>query len=189
MKFNSDIDIDFANRQHILSNIKHVVASIDDATGHNTGIYVTQIPTNHIENRASIDYKIAEQRGYIKLDLLNVNVYNQIKNEQELLELMCLQPPWQKLHDESFCKQLIHIGNHYDTLLKMPVPVTNIEELAMFLAIIRPSKRHLIGKTWVEIKKTIWEIPQDGYYFKRSHSVAYAHLIVVHMNLLDRFSN
>jgi DNA polymerase III alpha subunit len=60
----------------------------------------------------------------------------------------------------------------------------------MFLSIIRPAKRHLIGQPWAEVAKTIWEKPTDGsYYFKKAHAVSYAHLVVVHMNLLDNTSN
>ena len=68
----------------------------------------------------------------------------------------------------------------------MPEPIDSIPRLAMFLSVIRPGKRHLIGKPWAEVAKTIWEPQQDGSYtFKKSHSLAYAHLVVVHMNLLE----
>jgi DNA polymerase III alpha subunit len=60
-----------------------------------------------------------------------------------------------------------------------------IDELAMFLGLIRPAKRHLIGKTWTEIGMEIWTKPVNGeYYFKKSHAVAYAMAIVVQMNLI-----
>ena len=62
---------------------------------------------------------------------------------------------------------------------------TNIEELAMCLALIRPAKRHLIGMTWTDIAMTIWVKPEnDEYYFKKAHAIAYAHVIVVQMNLI-----
>jgi len=67
----------------------------------------------------------------------------------------------------------------------MPEAVTTIARMAMFLAVIRPAKRHLIGLPWAEVAKTVWEKPADGdYYFKKSHAVAYAHLVVVNMNLI-----
>jgi len=185
MKFKSDIDIDFADRRQILSVIEHVPASINARTAHNTGVYVTDIPRDPGTGRSAIDYRRAEDRGYIKLDFLNVNIYQQIQNEAHLIELMNRPPNWNKLYTESFCKQLIHVGNHYDTLVRIPEPVNTIPRLAMFLAIIRPGKRHLIGQSWSEVAKTIWEEPETGYYFKRAHAVSYAHLVVVHMNLLD----
>ena len=87
----------------------------------------------------------------------------------------------------NFFEKVIHIGNHYDTFKKMPEPVNTIERMAMFLAIIRPAKRHLIGKPWKEVAKTIWSPDESGVYsFKKSHSVSYAHLVVVHMNLLAK---
>jgi hypothetical protein len=70
----------------------------------------------------------------------------------------------------------------------MPSSVDSIPRLAMFLALIRPAKRHLIGQSWNEVSKTIWDKNNDGYSFKKSHAVAYAHLVVVHMNLLEEQS-
>jgi hypothetical protein len=67
----------------------------------------------------------------------------------------------------------------------MPEPIDGIPRLAMFLAIIRPGKKHLQGKTWKEVAKTVWDKGNDGYTFKKSHAIAYAHLVVVHMNLLE----
>jgi hypothetical protein len=189
MKFNSDVDIDFADRQKVLNIIQHVPATKDDGTGrtaHNTGIYVTDIPVDPFTGRSALDYHEAERRGYIKLDFLNVGLYNQLKSEEHLLELMQREPPWHRLYEQEFCSQLIHVNNHYDTLIKMPEAVNSIPRLAMFLAIIRPSKRHLIGRSWAEVAETIWNKPTDNsYYFKKSHSVGYSHLVVVNMNLLD----
>jgi hypothetical protein len=185
MKFSSDIDIDFGDRSSILKHITYVPASIDPKTAHNTGIYVTKIPQDPITGRASLDYRSAEKRGYIKLDFLNVGIYAQIRSETELVTLMNQEPPWARLYDPRFCEQLIHIGNHHSTLQRMPEPVDSIPRLAMFLAVIRPAKRHLIGQIWAEVAKSIWQKSEDEYYFKRAHGIAYAHLVVVHMNLLN----
>jgi DNA polymerase III alpha subunit len=62
--------------------------------------------------------------------------------------------------------------------------VDTIPRLAMFLAVIRPAKRHLIGRTWSEVSKTIWDKVDGEYAFKKSHAVAYANLVVVNLNLL-----
>jgi hypothetical protein len=67
----------------------------------------------------------------------------------------------------------------------MPEPINTIPRLAMFLAVIRPGKKHLIGKTWAEVAKTIWDREEGTYTFKKSHAVAYAHLVVVHMNIIS----
>jgi hypothetical protein len=189
MKFRSDIDIDFGNRDSALSVLqKYTSAGIvrdGKLIKHNTGIYVTDIPEDPFTSVASLDHKIAEDRGYLKLDLLNVSLYTQIKSEQHLNDIMAQEPLWVLLQESDFFTQLIHVGSHYDTLTKMPEPVDSIVRMAMFLAVIRPAKRHLIGQTWKTVAETVWDRPEDdGYYFKKSHSVAYAHLVVMHMNLI-----
>ena len=187
MKFKSDIDIDFGNRDSALALLKHTPAGIirdGKLVRHNTGVYVTDIPTDPFVGCASIDHKLAEQRGYAKLDFLNVSLYTQIKSEQHLTDLMAREPDWARIYDPEFCARLIHIGNHYDTLMSMPEPVDTIPRLMMFLAIIRPGKRHLIGQKWAEVAKSIWDPTEDGYTYKKAHACAYAHLVCVHINLL-----
>jgi hypothetical protein len=186
MRIDSDIDIDFGSRDKLLELIKHTSAAmrnVNPIRKHATGVYVTPIPYDPINDIASIDYTVAEKRGYFKLDLLNVHVYENVRDEQHLVELM-VEPDWSKLKDKSFVEKLIHLNNQYYNLEKIPEPIDSIPRLAMFLAIIRPGKKHLIGKSWSEISKTVWEKGTDGYVFKRSHSCAYAQLVVVHMNLL-----
>ena len=193
MKFKSDIDIDFANRDQILSLLPHTDASIirdGKIVKHNTGVYFTAIPQDPFTAQASLDYNTAEELGYVKLDFLNVNIYNQVKDEAHLQQLMSSEPDWTKLYDREFCEKLIHIGNHYDTLIKMPEAVNSIPRMAMFLSVIRPAKRQLIGKNWSEVAETVWERPaDDSYYFKKAHAISYAHLVIVHMNLLANSSD
>lgn len=187
MKFKSDIDIDFANRDDIIKHLDVTAAGIirdGKLIKHNTGVYATKIPVDPFLNIASLDHEVAEDRGYVKLDFLNVALYQRVRDELHLIELMNTAPDWNKLRDRAFFERLIHVGAHYGTMLSMPELVDSIPRLAMFLAIIRPAKRHLIGLPWAEVAKTIWDKPEDdGYYFKKSHAVAYAHLVVVNMNL------
>ena len=186
LKFRSDIDIDFADRQQVLDLLNVTPASIirdGKLVKHNTGVYATDIPVDPFVGSASLDYNVAEDRGYMKLDLLNVHVYKQVRDESHLIELM-REPDWTKLYDPAICAQLIHINNHYDTLLKMPEPVDTIPRLAMFLAVIRPAKRHLIGKTWKEVAASVWNKVDGEYAFKAAHAIAYSTLVVVNLNLL-----
>jgi len=193
MKFSSDIDIDVSDRDHALAVVRHNAASIirdGKITKHNTGVYFTEIPIDPFSGQAGLDYQQAEALGYIKVDILNVGLYQQVKSEQHLQKLMHQEPEWDRLYDPKFCAQLIHIGAHYDTLVKFPEAVNSIPRLAMFLACIRPAKRHLIGYPWAEVAQTVWEKPaDDSYYFKKSHSVGYAHLVAVNMNLLSQVSS
>ena len=67
-----DIDIDFADRDIILDKINHRVARLNKDKKHNTGVYVTEIPHNPVDNMSTLDYEEADDRGYFKLDFLNV---------------------------------------------------------------------------------------------------------------------
>jgi len=183
-----DIDIDIGNRKDVLNHLDYVNASImrnNKQERHSTGIYVTDIGNDPRTNLATYDYKNAEELGYIKLDLLNVHVYDKIKNDEHLDSLMNKTPSWNRLWtDKNFCSQIIHIGNYFDILKQMKPD--SIERMAMFIALIRPAKKHLIGKSWKEISEVIWDKPEtDEFYFKKSHSISYAHLVVVHMNLIE----
>ena len=182
-----DIDIDFADRDHALKFIKHIPAAIKDTNGtfkkHNTGVYCTPIPYNPVNNLSNVDYKEAEERGYFKLDFLNVSIYKDVKDEEHLKTLMETEPLWDLLEQDDFSSLLFHVNGHGSILRQMKP--TSILQLAAVLAMIRPAKRHLIGETWNTVMETIWTKPTDGeYYFKKAHAVAYAMAVVVQMNLI-----
>ena len=183
----TDIDIDFVDRSKVLEIIKHVPASIDGNKKHNTGVYVQPIPINPLTGYANIDYKTAEDRGYFKIDFLNVSAYQGVRNEDHLVQLLNTEPLWDLLHEKEVCDQLFHV-NGYHTLLNALTPKT-IEELAMVLAMIRPGKKHLIpicqDQGFQAIKDEIWIKPiNDSYTFKKSHGHSYAALIIVQLNLI-----
>jgi hypothetical protein len=178
-----DIDIDFADRDVVLSKLQHRVAVINNEKKHNTGVYVTEIPHNPVDNHSTIDYKTAEERGYFKLDFLNVSIYKDVKDDKHLTTLMEKEPLWELLQHEEFVDQLFHLNGH-TSILKQTCP-TSVEQLAAVLAMIRPAKRHLIGQDWTTIMEEVWTKPtNDEYYFKKAHAVSYAMAVVVHMNLL-----
>jgi len=182
-----DIDIDFADRTKALDLIKHIPASIKEKDGtfkkHNTGVYCHSIPYNPISGLANIDHKTAEDRGYFKIDFLNVGVYNGVKDEEHLKRLMETEPLWDLLEQDDFINLLFHINGH-GPILRQKKP-KSIEQLAAILAMIRPAKRYLIDKDWTEIFQEVWKKPEtDEYYFKKAHAVAYAVAIVVQMNLI-----
>jgi len=181
-----DIDIDFADRDLALSRIKHIRASRldrNDTVPHNTGIYLQSIPVNPITNLSTIDYKTAEDRGYFKLDFLNVSIYKDVRDEEHLKTLMETEPLWDLLEQDDFSSLLFHVNGHGSILRQMKPK--SILQLAAVLAMIRPAKRHLIGETWTTVMETIWTKPTDGeYYFKKAHAVAYAMAVAVQMNLI-----
>ncbi len=183
-----DVDIDFYDRDGVLKLFKHTPATIvreDKNEKHKTGVYFHAVPEHPVTGHSSLDYKKAEDRGYFKIDMLNVNIYKEVKSEQELVELMIQEPDWDMLKDPKIVEKLFHLNGHFRIVSTLE-PKT-IEQLAAVLAIIRPAKRHLMHKDWKDIMAEVWVRPTDGsYFFKKSHAVAYAQAIVVQMNLMMR---
>ena len=181
-----DIDIDFLDRTQALEKFEHVVASIEENgtfKKHNTGVYCTSIPHNPFTKLSTIDYKLAEDRGYFKIDFLNVSIYKGVNDEAHLIKLMDTEPIWDLLLEDDFTEKLFHVNGHGSILREMKPQ--SVEQLAAVLAMIRPAKRHLIGKDWNTVMQEVWVRPEgDEYYFKKAHAVAYAAAIVVQMNLI-----
>ena len=188
----ADVDIDLPDRDQLLRLIPHVAASqlVDgNLRRHNTGVYVQPIPKNPILGYASIDHEEAKSRGYFKLDFLNMSVYQLVKNPEHYEEMLTATPTWDRLwQDDAWAQQLVHVGNYVD-LLKSMRP-DSIPRMAAFISIIRPGKAHLQNCTWPEVFATVWDGDSSrGFTFKKSHSISYAQLVALHMNLLTNFSN
>jgi DNA polymerase III alpha subunit len=182
-----DVDIDFADREQVLKLLDHVPAMQRMPNGnrqkHKTGVYFHPVPTNPFTGWCDLDYQQAEELGFFKVDLLNVSLYQGVKSKEHLDQLANQEPLWDLLQQDDFVNLLFHLNGHGD-VLKKTCP-TSVEQLAAVLAMIRPAKRYLIGKSWNMILKEVWTKPENGeYYFKKAHAVAYAVAIVAQMNLI-----
>lgn len=184
----ADIDIDVPDRTKLLEILDCTQASqlVDgQVRKHNSGVYPTDIPYDPINNCSSLTYEEADARGYFKLDLLNVGVYQLIESPQHYEQVLSREIPWRRLWEDSeWAKQLIHVGN-YTSLLNTMRP-DSIPRMAAFIAIIRPGKAHLQNKPWDEVFKSVWDGDNSrGFVFKKAHSVSYGELVALHMRLLD----
>lgn len=185
----ADIDIDFADRESVLKLIQHTPARQlhqGQVRKHNSGVYVTDIPKDPVHGCAAIDYDTAEQLGYFKIDFLNMGVYQLIKGPEHYDQMLAADPPWARLwSDPEWASQLVHVGNYTD-LLKSMRP-DSIPRMAAFISIIRPGKAHLQNRPWTEVFDSVWDGDDSrGYTFKKSHSISYAALVALHMNLLNQ---
>jgi hypothetical protein len=185
----ADIDIDFADRDSVLKLIEHVPARQTvngQVRRHNSGIYVTDIPRDPVADCAALDYETAESRGYFKLDFLNMSVYQLVKDPTHYEVMLAVTPPWERLWtDREWAQQLVHVGQ-YTNLLEIMRP-DSIQRLAAFISIIRPGKAHLQTRPWTEVFATVWDGDTSrGYTFKKAHSISYAMLVSLHMNLLNQ---
>lgn len=184
----ADIDIDLPDRQMLLDLIQHTAARQlhqGQVRRHNSGVYVTDIPRDPINNCAAIDYNEAESRGYFKIDLLNMSVYQLIRSPEHYEQLLQKEPNWARLWtDTAWAQKLVHVGN-YTKMLETMRP-NSIPRMAAFISIIRPGKAHLQNRSWEEVFAAVWDGDESrGYTFKKSHSLGYAQLVALHMNLLE----
>ena len=181
-----DIDIDFTDRDSALKLFKHIGASRvdgDKLVKHNTGVYLHDVPVDAVTGLCAMPYEQAEEQNFFKIDFLNVGLYKGVRDEAHLVQLMETEPLWDLLQQDEFVNLLFHLNGHGDVLRK--TCPTSVEQLSAVLAMIRPAKRYLIGKSWTTIMKEVWTRPTtDEYYFKKSHATAYAVAIVVQMNLI-----
>jgi len=185
----ADIDLDFADRDAVLKLIQHTPARqiVDGRVRrHNSGVYVTDIPWDPVHECAAIDYQTAEDRGYFKIDFLNMHVYKLIRNAEHYEQMLSDTPPWQRLwQDPQWAQQLVHIGN-YTELLKQMKP-DSIPRMAAFISIIRPGKAHLQNQPWATVFESVWDGDDSrGYTFKKAHALSYAMLVSLHMNVLNQ---
>lgn len=184
----ADIDIDLADRDQLLKLI-HATPARQMHQGqvrrHNSGVYVTDIPYDPINECATIDYETAEDLGYFKIDLLNMSVYQLIKSPEHYEQMLSQEPDWQRLWtDTEWARQLVHIGNYTDLLAAMKPD--SIPRMAAFISIIRPGKAHLQNRPWAEVFESVWDgDSSQGFVFKHAHAIGYAALVALHMNLLN----
>lgn len=190
----TDVDIDVFGRDKILQGLECVYGRIDRADDkfekHPTGIYFQNIPRDPTTNISTLDHRIACEYGYFKIDFLNVNMYEGIKSEEHLLELLHTEPPWDFFQYEDITDRLFHLKG-YSHLLQRLKP-ESVEDIAMILAMIRPAKAYLQNANWDKIRVEIWDknLDRTDYQFKRQHAISYSLAIIVNLNLLiDQLQN
>jgi len=180
----TDIDIDFADRDLALEGLQHVAAAeIRDTRRlrHLSGVYFHDIPVDPFDGLAVWDYQTATAKGYFKVDFLNNTVYRGVRDEAHLIKLLATEPPWNAFDEPDIVGNLVHIHGYFD-IVQMIRP-RSIMDLAICIALPRPGKRYLIGRSRAEIVLDIWK-PTEKYYFKKSHAVSFGASIVVQLNLM-----
>lgn len=154
---------------------------------HPCGYYFQTIPVDNETDLAAIPYEQAEELGYFKIDFLHLSVLDHFANKNEIRTLLKLEPNWDLLLNEEQVAKLFQIHRHYRLLTK--VRPRSIQELADVLALLRPSKKHLVDDYLTDrklVRETFLYTKDDtGYAFKRSHALAYAMTIVLQLHLIQ----
>lgn len=151
---------------------------------HLVGNYFQNIPIDHITKLAAIPYDKAEQFGFIKIDLLHLNILNIFESKNEIKTLLKKEPDWALLLNEGAVHKLFHLSNHYDVLKR--IKPASVLELADTLAIIRPNKISLLDKYVIDRQSTRKELynKTDKSDLRKSHAIPYALLIVLQLHLI-----
>lgn len=186
--FSADIDMDFPTAFKPATVFDWTRASLvknDYLSPHPCGVYPQNIPLDHLTNLAAIPYVEAEELGYIKVDMLHLQVYDHFETREEITELLKIEPDWGLLQIPTEQKKLFQLSNHGDVLTI--IKPKSIEELADVLAIIRPGKKPLakLYRSNLEAtRKALYSKDDKGYAFKKAHSIAYAMVIVLQLHLI-----
>ena len=196
IEFMMDIDFDcpssFVPSEHF-SVVRASLVSNDELRPHNCGTYIHKVPVDPQTGLCSIPYKEATLIGFEKIDFLHLKILDNLTYEQ-LNELRSKEPDWSLLQNEEVVQTLFHLGTKdefgklkYLMMLRTIKP-NSLEEVADCLALIRPSKSHLINK-YIKNKqlcrKELYDQQVDSYTFKRSHAFSYALNIAIQLNQFD----
>lgn len=184
-----DIDIDFPRSLNPSSLFPWTRASLvkgQELQPHPCGYYPQEIPVDSVTGLSAIPYEQAEELGYAKIDMLHNNVYNHFSSREEIDELLKLEPDWGLLLIPEEQQKLFQLSNHGDIL--NVVKPKNLDELADVLALIRPGKKQLLKPYMTSreaTRRVLYAKDSNGYFFKKSHSYAYALVIKLQLLLIE----
>lgn len=182
--FDVDIDVKSSfNREKIGTRAMVYNRDSEKILPHPSGVYIEEVPVDPITGLCSFDYKYGAEHGFMKIDLLSNSVYDKFKTKDDILYAAYHDVDWREFERKETVEQLPHIANHFDIVEQ--VGPKSIEELADILALIRPGKRYLLDE-YVQNKKSaqrkLYRRPrEDLNYFKKSHAISYAVMIVCYL--------
>jgi len=185
-----DIDIDFKPNFNPLDYFDGVRASRvekGELRKHPAGVYLQSIPKDPITKLAAIPFEEAEELGYFKIDFLHISLLDDFDSKEEIRALLAMEPDWSILDKQENVEKLFQIGRQFDVV--QTIKPKSIEDLCDVVAIFRPGKKHLLRHYTANkefIRKELYKKPdkEKAYYFKKSHSLAYAMNIVLQMHLI-----
>jgi hypothetical protein len=153
---------------------------------HPAGVYFQNIPIDPVTHLSAIPYKQAEEYGFTKIDFLHLAILDDFDSKKDIRALLKIPPDWSLLCDRTNVEKLFQVHKHFG-IVNTTKP-TSVIALADTIALIRPAKRHLLERYLQnpkDVRCELYSQPTDGrYYYKKSHAVAYAHIIVLQLHLI-----
>lgn len=184
MDVDIDLKTDFDPLKYFNQAIRASIVKDGELTKHPAGAYFQPIPVDSVTGLAAIPYEQAEELGYFKVDFLHLSLLDYFDNKQQIRTLLKQEPDWSLLENPDIVSKLFQIHRHYDLISQ--IKPRSVQELADCIALIRPGKRALVHayiKDRTKVREQLYKKPQEGYYFKRSHAIAYAMTIVLQLHL------
>jgi len=186
-----DVDLDttpsFNPAKYFPSWVKASVLRDGELTPHPCGVYPQKISVDPITGLSAVPYDRAEEFGYLKIDFLHLNVYQHFSSRDEIEKLCKKDPDWSLLQIKRVQEKLFQLSKHGDLLNQLKIK--SLHELADAMALIRPGKKQLLGlyqKDKISARKALYSKDDNGYAFKRSHSFAYALVVVLQLHLIEQ---
>lgn len=179
-----DFDIDIDVKQSSINKSEYGVRGIIIKDGkihpHPSGYYINgDMPKDPITGNSPMDYQLADELGYHKIDILTNSVYEWFSDKEDLEQCVNTEPTWELLESDNYLSKLPHIKD-YGHVIKELKP-SSVMELADVIALIRPGKIHLYDAYVKDKEKTrpnLYRKPNNnGMYFKKSHAISYAMMI------------
>jgi hypothetical protein len=189
MKHYADIDIDTTSDfipKNVFSDCVYASRVMNgELLKHPVGVHFQNIPVDPVTKLSAIPYDHISEHGYFKIDMLHISVLDSFTSKQDIKKLLKKEPNWNILLDSNHTHKLFQLNKHYELLKK--VKPTSIMELADCIALIRPGKMILLNK-YIANKSFIRPIlyqKQSSSDYKKSHAVAYAHIVVLQLHLIQ----
>lgn len=187
VKTTADIDIDVQSTFDPSTLFNVVKASrVQDGKllKHPVGVYFQNIPADPVTGLSAIPHEHTDDYRYFKIDMLHLHILNLFDSKEQIKSLLRKAPDWDILKHESNVVKLFQLSKHFYLVNKMNP--RSILDIADCIAIIRPGKRILLDKyiaDRVNTRKLLYQKTSDSDY-KRSHAVAYAHIVILQMHLI-----
>jgi hypothetical protein len=189
MKHYADIDIDTANSfapKDIFPTCVYASrVQNNELLKHPVGVHFQNIPIDPVTKLSAIPYNQISEYEYYKIDMLHISVLDVFDNKDQIKKLLKKAPNWDLLLNPDHTHKLFQLNKQYELLHQ--VRPRSIIELADCIALIRPGKRFLLNKYLTHRESTralIYQKQHDSDY-KKSHAIAYAHIVVLQLHLIQ----
>jgi DNA polymerase III alpha subunit len=174
MDVDIDLKTDFDPLKYFKDAVRASMVKDNQLVKHPAGAYFQPIPVDGVTGLAAIPYEQAEELGYFKVDFLHLSLLDCFENKVQIRTLLKQEPDWSLLENPDVVE------------LISQVKPRSVQELADCIALIRPGKRMMVQaylKDRKKVREELYKKPEEGYYFKKSHAIAYAMTIVLQLHL------